>query len=40
MLTLIHECQCDACQQFTDHMDWQLHHQMNVLVQPYTIVDN
>jgi uncharacterized protein with PhoU and TrkA domain len=32
MLTLIHECQCDACQQSKNHMDWQLHHQMNVFL--------
>jgi uncharacterized protein with PhoU and TrkA domain len=32
MPTLIHECQCDACQQSTEHMDWQLHHQMNVFL--------
>lgn len=32
MPTLIHECQCDACQQAKDHVDWQLHHQMNVFL--------
>ena len=32
MPTLIRECQCDACQQSTEHKDWQLHHQMNVFL--------
>lgn len=32
MLRLIHECQCAACQQSKNHMDWQLHHQMNVFL--------
>ncbi len=32
MPTLIHECQCAACLASNDHLDWQLHHQMNVFL--------
>jgi hypothetical protein len=28
----IHQCECPQCQASSDHPDWQLHHQMNVLV--------
>jgi hypothetical protein len=28
----IHQCECPKCQASSDHPDWQLHHQMNVLV--------
>ncbi len=32
MPTLIHECQCETCQQSKGHANWQLHHQMNVFL--------
>ena len=28
----VRECQCPACLQSPDHSEWQLHHQMNVLL--------
>jgi hypothetical protein len=28
----IHECECLKCQARNDHPEWQLHHQMNLLV--------
>ena len=32
MATLIHECQCAACLQSKEHLEWQLHHKMNALL--------
>lgn len=28
----IHQCECPKCQESSDHREWQLHHQMNLLV--------
>ena len=28
----IHQCECPKCQASSDHPEWQLHHQMNLLV--------
>ena len=28
----VHACECLACQQSKEHREWQLHHQMNLLV--------
>ena len=32
MAKSIHQCECSQCQASSEHPDWQLHHQMNVLV--------
>jgi len=32
MPTEIHHCQCPHCRHSPDHPDWQLHHQMNLLL--------
>ena len=28
----IHQCECPKCQASKEHPEWQLHHQMNLLV--------
>lgn len=28
----IHQCECPQCQKTSDHAEWQVHHQMNLLV--------
>lgn len=28
----VHECECEACRASKDHPNWQVHHQMNVLL--------
>jgi hypothetical protein len=28
----VHECECARCQESSDHPEWQLHHQMNLLM--------
>jgi hypothetical protein len=28
----IHQCECPKCRASSDHPEWQLHHQMNLLV--------
>lgn len=28
----VRECQCSACRQSQDHLEWQLHYQMNVFL--------
>src|SRR5574341_570489 len=28
----VHQCECAKCQESSEHPEWQLHHQMNLLV--------
>jgi hypothetical protein len=28
----IHQCECAKCRESIEHIEWQLHHQMNLLV--------
>lgn len=28
----VHQCECPKCQESGEHPEWQLHHQMNLLV--------
>ena len=32
MVNPVHQCECPKCQASSDHPEWQLHHQMNLLV--------
>jgi uncharacterized protein with PhoU and TrkA domain len=32
MTEIIHECQCAACLADKEHEEWEIHHQMNVLL--------